>query len=169
LPTGITSGTTYYVVPSSVTANTFQIATTVANALAGTSITTTGTQSGTQTGTGGVALATTTAATITGLSLTAGDWDCRGVSSHVLGASTSVTVLETSISSAATTQAAQGLSSTNFHQDAATVIGALGQDLFTGPFRISLAATTNEFLVETDTFTVSTNVGFGSLTCRRAR
>jgi hypothetical protein len=80
-----------------------------------------------------------------------------------------VTVLETSISSAATTQAAQGLSSTNFHQDAATVIGALGQDLFTGPFRISLAATTNEFLVETDTFTVSTNVGFGSLTCRRAR
>lgn len=169
LPTGITASTVYYVVPSSVTANTFQIATTVANALAGTSITTSGSQSGTQTGTGGVALSTTTAATVTGLSLTAGDWDCRAVNSHVFGASTSVTVLEASISAAATTMAAQGLTSSNYHQDAATVMGALGQDLTIGPFRISLAATTNEFLVEQDTFTVSTDVGFGSMTCRRAR
>jgi hypothetical protein len=169
LPTGITSGTTYYVVPGSVTANTFTIATTVANALAGTAITTSGSQSGTQTGTGGVSLSTGAAATVTGLALTAGDWDCRAVNSHVLGASTSVTVLEASISTAATTMAAQGLTSSNYHQDAATVMGALGQDLTIGPFRISMAATTNEFLVESDTFTVSTDVGFGSMTCRRAR
>ncbi len=51
LPTGIVSGTTYYVVGSSIAANTFQIATSVANAKAGTSINTSGSQSGTQTAT----------------------------------------------------------------------------------------------------------------------
>ena len=51
LPTGITSGTTYYAVV--ITANTFQIASSVANAIAATPtvITTSGTQSGTHTGT----------------------------------------------------------------------------------------------------------------------
>jgi collagen type VII alpha len=51
LPTGITSGTTYYAVV--VDANTFQIASSVANAIASTPtvITTSGTQSGTHTGT----------------------------------------------------------------------------------------------------------------------
>jgi hypothetical protein len=51
LPTGITSGTTYYAVV--VDANTFQLASSVANAIAATPtvITTSGTQSGTHTGT----------------------------------------------------------------------------------------------------------------------
>ena len=169
LPTGITSGTTYYVVPSSIASGTFTIATTVANALAGTAITTSGSQSGTQTGTGGVSLSTATAATVTGVALTPGDWDCRALNAHVLGASTSVTVLSASIATTATTMAAQGSLASNYHQDAATVMGALGQDLTIGPQRISLAATTNYFLVENDTFTVSTNIGFGTLTCRRAR
>jgi hypothetical protein len=43
LPTGLTASTTYWVVPSSITDNTYTLATTVANALAGTAITTTGT------------------------------------------------------------------------------------------------------------------------------
>jgi hypothetical protein len=49
LPTGITAGTTYYVI--AVDASTFQIATTLANALAGTAVNTSGSQSGTHTGT----------------------------------------------------------------------------------------------------------------------
>ena len=48
LPTGITASTTYYVI--AVDANTFQIATTAANAYAGTAVNTSGSQSGTQTG-----------------------------------------------------------------------------------------------------------------------
>ena len=48
LPTGITASTTYYVI--FVTDSTFQIATSPANALAGTAVNTSGTQSGTQTG-----------------------------------------------------------------------------------------------------------------------
>lgn len=49
LPTGLTAGTTYYAVPTG--ANTFNLATTMANAEAGTVIATSGTQSGTHTGT----------------------------------------------------------------------------------------------------------------------
>jgi hypothetical protein len=169
LPTGITSGTTYYVVPSSITANTFTIATTVANALAGTAITTSGSQSGTQTGTGGVSLSTATAASVTGLALTAGDWDCRATVSRTLGASTSVTLLKSAINAAATTISTQGLDSATILQTAANVMGAAGEDQHVGPTRISLAATTNEFLVVADTFSVSTDIGFGSMTCRRAR
>ena len=45
LPTGLTANTNYYVIY--VNANTFQLATTLANALAGTAIDTSGTQSGT--------------------------------------------------------------------------------------------------------------------------
>lgn len=51
LPTGLTAGTTYYVIGSSITTNTFQLATSVANAKAGTAVNTSGTQSGTQTAT----------------------------------------------------------------------------------------------------------------------
>lgn len=52
LPTGITAGTTYYAITTATLGlNTFQIATSPANAQAGTAITTTGSQSGTQTGT----------------------------------------------------------------------------------------------------------------------
>lgn len=169
LPTGITSGTTYWVVPSSVTTNTYSVATTVANALAGTAVTTTGTSTGTQTRTSGSALATTTAADITGIALTAGDWDCRGVVSRTLGASTSVTVLKSGVSGTSATLAPQGRDGVTFLQTAANVMGVLGQDQHVGPVRVSLAATTNEFLSAQDTFTVSTNVAFGILTCRRMR
>lgn len=169
LPTGITTGTTYYITPASITTNSYSVSTTVANALAGTSVTTTGTSTGTQTRTSGVALSTTTAATVTGVALTAGDWDCRGTVARTLGASTSVTKLSASINAAATTVGTQGANSTVILQTAANVMGVAGQDQHAGPFRISLAATTNEFLVAQDTFTVSTNVGFGTLTCRRVR
>lgn len=45
LPTGLTANTTYYAIP--INANTFNLATTLANAIAGTKIATSGTQSGT--------------------------------------------------------------------------------------------------------------------------
>jgi hypothetical protein len=49
LPTGITAGTTYYVVSIAGSTNTYSVATTVANAIAGTRVTTSGSQSGTHT------------------------------------------------------------------------------------------------------------------------
>lgn len=167
LPTGITASTTYFVVPSSITTNTFQIATTVANALAGTSITTTGTQSGTQTGTGGAPLTTTSAADITGLSLSQGLWECRAKVGRTLGASTSVTKQIGYISPTTATAATIGTTGSTVLSTAANVMGAGGTDSTIGPDRVSLTSTTNRFLGAQDTFTVSTAVAYGTLTCDR--
>lgn len=169
LPTGLTASTVYWVVPSSITTNIFTVATTVANALAGTAITTTGTQSGTQTGTFGSTLSTGAAANITGVSLTAGDWDCRSTGARVLGASTSVTILSSSMSQTTATMGTRGSNGSALFSTAANVMGVGGFDLHIGPVRESLAATTNIYLVSQDTFTVSTDVGYGTLSCRRVR
>jgi hypothetical protein len=60
LPTGIVAGTNYYVILSSISGNTFQIATSADNAIAGTAINTSGSQSGTHTGIPAAILATGT-------------------------------------------------------------------------------------------------------------
>jgi len=70
LPTGVTSGTTYYVVSTS-SANTYNLATSVANAIAGTLIATTGSQSGTHT--------CTTTATVQNDALTSATWGPSGL------------------------------------------------------------------------------------------
>lgn len=169
LPTGITTGTTYWVVPSSITANTYSVATTVANALAGTAVTTTGTSTGTQTRTSGATLSTATAADITGLSLSQGLWECRAKVGRTLGASTSVTKLVGGISATTATAATIGTTASTVTMTAANVMGAAGTDSTIGPDRISLTATTNRFLMAQDTFTVSTNIAYGTLTCDRVR
>lgn len=167
LPTGITSGTTYWVVPSSITTNTYSIATTVANALAGTKITTSGTQSGTQTRTSGTPITSTTAANITGVSLSQGRWECRATISRVLASNTSVTVLKGGISATTATVDAQGTAASTFLQTAANVMGVLGQDTKVGPHRLAPTATTTYYLAAQDTFSVSTNNAYGAMTCLR--
>lgn len=169
LPTGVTSGTTYWVVPSSITTNTYTIATTVTNALAGTAITTTGTSTGTQTRTSGSTLTTTAAADITGLSLSQGLWECRAKAARTLGASTSVTKQVGYISATTATAATVGTTGSTVLSTAANVMGAGGTDSTIGPDRISLTATTNRFMGAQDTFTVSTNIAYGTLTCDRVR
>lgn len=167
LPTGLTASTVYYVVPSSITTNTYSVASSMANAAAGTMIATSGTQSGTQTRTSGVPISTATAANIAGVNLSQGEWECRGIISRTLGASTSVTILSGSIGSTSATIGTQGTNAATFLQTAANVMGALGEDTKIGPERTSLTSTTVLYLVAKDTFTVSTNNAFGALTCRR--
>ncbi len=77
-------------IPSTATANTFQIAASVANAIAGTAVNTSGTQSGTHTGTSGASLATGTPVNVSGPPLTAGDWDVDVVFNFT-GATTTTT------------------------------------------------------------------------------
>lgn len=72
LPTGLTASTAYYIVK--IDANTFNLATSVANAFAGTKITTTGTQSGTHTLFQNVPMATGVYIDAAGIQLTAGTW-----------------------------------------------------------------------------------------------
>lgn len=74
---GISNNVTYFVDPASYTTNSFQIATTVANAVAGTDVNTTTTDSGTATNTAYVT-STTTPYDIQALILSGGDWDCNG-------------------------------------------------------------------------------------------
>lgn len=167
LPTGLTASTTYWVVPSSITTNTFQLATSVANALAGTAIATTGTQSGTQTGTAGAPLSTATAANVTGVALTQGTWTCYSSVSRVLGASTSVTIASSSNSATSATMGTQGSNAFQNIATAANVMGATGSDTKIANDRVTATGAQNLYLVAKDTFSVSTNVAYGALTCRR--
>lgn len=114
-----------------------------------------------------VSLTTTTPANITSVSLTAGDWDCYANAVRHLGATTSITLLKTTIG---TTTAADGTLGTTMTQFAtAANVNANDHSEVIGPVRESLSATTTVFLVADDTFTVSTNAGYGQLRCRRVR
>lgn len=116
-----------------------------------------------------VSLTTATPANITSVALTAGDWDCRAIVSRTLGATTSVTILQSAINPTTATIGTQGTTLVSTVSTAANVMGVLGQDTDIGPARVSLAAPTTQFLNVKDTFTVSTDAAYGQLTCRRAR
>lgn len=170
LPTGITSGTVYYTVPSLVTTNTFTIASTVTLALAGTSITTTGSQSGTQTGTAGAAMANATAIDVCGLALTAGDWDVWASIHWNLATTTTWTKLEASISQTTATLATGGaVRGTTYNAlaqlSAAATNGTSVVNLV--PTVIVVSATTNIFLVVKGTFATSTAGAYGFIMARR--
>lgn len=117
---------------------------------------------------GAVALTTTAAKTIATISLSQGVWDCNAALSRKLAASTSVTRLTTSISATTDTAGTADLGTMKDFATAANVMATNFTDTI-GPIRLSLAATTNQFLVAADTFTVSTNSGFGHIFCRRPR
>ena len=168
LPTGLAIGTTYYVVGSSITTNTFELATSVANAIAGTAINTTGTQSGTQTAYSKAYLGSGTAADIAAVSLTAGDWDVRGSVSFAPAGSTTVTLVEGWINTASATlpSAPNGGAITTV---AATLTTGAAQNLHVGMTRLSLASTTTVFLSAQSSFGTSTMSAFGFLGARRVR
>lgn len=171
LPTNITSGTVYYVVPSSVTTSTFQIATTIANALVPTPIDcTAGAQSGTQTGTAGCALATGVAINMTGLALTAGDWDVWAQISFTANAATVVTNLIGSISQTTATLYGYGKvvggSQTAILETSQTATN--GVPHLTIPMAtVNVAATTNIFLVAQAAFATNILGAYGFLAARR--
>lgn len=172
LPTGITSGTVYYTVPSSVTANTFQIATSIANAYVPTPITTSGSQSGAHTGTAGCALANTTAIDVTGLSLTAGDWNVWGQVVWTLGTTTTWTKLESSISQTTATLATAGAVRGTSYQLQAQVSAAATNGTTTvllPQTYVNVSALTTIFMPVKAAFAISTAVASGFLFARRMR
>jgi len=79
LPTGLAAGTTYWTIPGSITTNTFEVATSIANAIAGTAVNFTGSSTGTQTCYQWAVTAANTPLSIAAINLTAGDWDVSGV------------------------------------------------------------------------------------------
>jgi hypothetical protein len=172
LPTGVTAGTTYWTVPGTVTANTFQFATSIANALAATSVNTTGSQSGVQTGTSRIALTTNVGLTYAAVLLTAGDWDLDGSLAFNLGASTNVTYVAGSISLVIDTfDASSGIGVSQLY-GAGEVLGNAITLQFAFPTRqikVANGATTLVYASVIAGFTVSTAAVSGTLRKRRMR
>jgi hypothetical protein len=168
LPTGIVSGTVYWVIP--VDANSFQIATSVANAIAGTAINTSGSQAGVHTGTGSLSVTNNTALNLAFISLTAGDWDVWGTVIYVPAGTTTVQELNSSISTTtATLDQTDGDTFTDqkFTSAGLALSGTFAQKA--GPKRISIAATTTVYLVGYSNFGTSTMTAWGKIRARRAR
>lgn len=115
-----------------------------------------------------VSITTNTAVDIVTLSLSQGDWTCLGTVSRNVGATTSFTKMSASIGATTNTLVAQGTSASSYDATAANV-AATGFDTKVGPHRFVLTSTTTMRLVAQDTFTVSTDAGFGELACRRNR
>lgn len=146
LPTGIVANTTYYVIGSSITTNTFQIATTVANAIAGTAINTSGSQSGTHTGFMGLRIGTTsTAVDVTGISLTAGDWEVGAVIQIQPIASATITLVEAYASTVSVTRSSSPAGGTYFFDQQAKTAGT-GMSTYIGKRRLKLSGTTTVYL-----------------------
>lgn len=125
-----------------------------------------------------VALTTGTQTNITSISVTAGDWDVEGLVGYSSAATTSITVVSSSISNVSATvptgpnnTAPMGGGGMNFLRMAAFVPGTTSNafQLPTGAVRVSLSGTTTIYLVAFSNFTVSTLSAYGYIGARRAR
>ena len=176
LPTGLSAATNYYIANLNVGALTCNLASSLANAIAGTFITTTGAGTGTQTLHGACSfVASTNTYDICGLALTAGDWDVDAVVFPGEAASVSVTTWELWIAQAGgstvpTTAAnilAQGLAG----NQVATASTSTANNTWatSGTLRVSLATAGYLALAGNATFTVGTLSPQALLRARRVR
>lgn len=117
-----------------------------------------------------VSLSTGTAANVTSLSLTAGDWQLSGFVAIVPGATTNIVSSFNGISTTSATFGAADTINTNAINSAAGVVyGANNIRASTQVLRFSLSSTTTVYLVANCNFTVSTADVFGTLRARRMR
>lgn len=167
LPTGLTASTLYWVIP--IDANTFSVATTPANAIAGTAIVTTGSQSGTQTATGPKALTTGNPFSIGFLNLAAGDWDISGIVVFTGGSTTTAADAIAGISTTLNNVGVFGATSYVQNSPYAATAFSNNFELLVGPSRLSINATTPVYLACRADFSVSTANCFGQIRARRVR
>ncbi len=164
-PTGLSTATNYWVVP--IDATTFHVATSPANAIAGTFANTSGTST-TANLTTDTLLTSTAGLSGAVLSVTAGDWDCSGSSIYVPVAATSITNLQQGIGTSATAIGALGTYSD--WETAANVVTATNKPVLVTPIvRVSISATTTYNQVNLATFTADVLAATSDLRCRRLR
>jgi hypothetical protein len=164
LPTGLTVGVTYYIIP--IDANTYNVATTPANAFAGTKVNTSSAGSGTHTAIGSVTLTNNTIANLLAVQLTAGEWDVAGIAAYQHGASTTSTFELSGISTTSVTFAGFGTFINN-NMPSGTVLGAVNQSYVLPMTRLSLSATTIVYVLMDAGFGVSTMAGLGQIRATR--
>lgn len=117
-----------------------------------------------------VSLTTNTAANITSISLTAGDWDVWGTIGFTGNSATLVTyLLGVATQTSATMTNADSFSS-QIYGSSGLAVFAVAEQVFNIPqTRVSLSGTTTIYLVGQAGFSVSTASGFGRLHARRVR
>lgn len=115
-----------------------------------------------------VSLTSTTAANVTSISLTAGDWDVWGCIAAVPGSGTTTTYFAGGINTVSATQPA---ASSGFSTDVRFYAGAANtnQTMNLANCRVSIAGTTTVYLVATSIFAISTQGAYGFIGARRAR
>lgn len=114
-------------------------------------------------------ITTNSSATMTSVSLPPGDWDCRGVMSQSISATTTVQALSASIGLVDGVIGNQGVTGTDvvtINPVSAQLLGPRGIDVRAGPARLQLTGVTTVFLVEGASFLTSQLWAYGSLECR---
>jgi len=175
--TGVSTSTTYWVIPASITTNTFALASTPANALAGTALAITGSAGSGQTVTMGQAgYSTNTATNVTGVSIGPGEWDCRAqIFRNIQSGTSNFTMYSATMTTSGTAAAPTALTLASGQSDEKTTaagvltnatLASLGNVV--GPWRLSTASATNVYVSVDDLFSAGTIAAFGNLTCRRA-
>jgi hypothetical protein len=115
-----------------------------------------------------VSLTTATAATVTSISLPAGEWYVNGQVDYRAAATTSITILTQGISTTAATLGAQD----TFSRNVSTAFVPTASNDVGLPIRgqaLSLTATTTVYLVANATFTLNTLSAYGTIQARRVR
>jgi hypothetical protein len=112
-----------------------------------------------------VSLSTGTAANVTSISLTAGDWDVSGTVSLSYG---SATVTQASAGTTATSATIPTDGSEGYSGLKLTVLSGI-DSITVARKRISVASTTTIYLVASATFSAGTTGAFGTINARRVR
>lgn len=112
-----------------------------------------------------VSLTTNTAANVTSISLTAGDWDVQG-NVNFTGTSATITAGQGGISSTSATLPTDG---SEVYDGLLTTTTTDTSSISLPRKRMSLAATTTVYMVAKKVFSAGTVVAFGSLNARRVR
>lgn len=115
-----------------------------------------------------VSLTTNTAANVTSLTLTPGDWDITAVADFQFAASTSYTALQAGLSTTSQTLGSQDTFKT-IATAANVPTAAFDPNLVVPIMRLSVAANTTVYLVAKAVFTVSTLKAYGSIRALRVR
>jgi hypothetical protein len=167
LPTGLVAGTTYYIIGSTISGNTFQVADTMAHALAGTNaVNFTGSPSGSPLAWIGYLISNGNTVGAAGMTITAGDWDCNATATEQELTSLTVTEYLNGIN---TSVAIGTMGSYADFRIASNVLGAANSSYVSPTVQENVSSSTTVYEVVKATFSGGTqNIG-AFLRCRRMR
>lgn len=115
-----------------------------------------------------VSMTTSTITNLTTVSLTPGDWDCRGTGSYLPAGGTTVSGLTTALNTVSVTLPTSASTGSRVDTYTTFTVGT-AEAQFAGIMRVNIAVATTVYLIAFAQFAVSTFTGGGYLGCRRMR